>query len=661
MMLLRLKIMACLIALLAPLGVFNVAQAQDVSAYFMHTDIEHVSFSPSGEFYAVFDPDFNLEAFTDGEVIVRRSKDNKIRKTIKTNNRTVNWIAWIDENRLAVYSRGFYAVDNGRKKSVEKLRDSVELYDLRSGKIEVLYHQELNKRNEAAAEITVVGSDPSDNALIVSFRTNGRAQLMKMGPSYNSPKSILTGTKDTKRWILDSRNRPRLRIDRAGTSYIEHYFRPEGSVRNNWRHFYTANNLDSRFTVVGLPPDENTIYVLRRSDNDLTTGLYSLRTDKNIPPKLIYQNPDFDLAGAESFGPNSELYYAYWWEDRMEKHWFSKKHAKIAARLEKKLPPNSNWSIQDVIGDDEYWLISHSAAGSPPAVSIWVNGKMRLVPVLETDRSYDERSTPVKQRFDFTASDGRALFGYFTPAIIPSRHGDFDGPSQLLVLPHKGPGFRDRLEWDPWAQYFASEGYDVFQPQFRGSGGFGREFEDLAYGQWGGKMQSDITDGVAALEASGKIKADADRAIVGQAYGGYAALNAAQQEPGRYKCVVSVNGISDLSALLGHFDMDVPQQRYSYYNWETKLGDIVKSDVRMAQYSPAKNAGKMQSRLFLVHGRDNDVIPVAQSEVMHRAAKNAGLPSTLVRFAGIGHTEWSREEEYDILSAIDGFLQRCMR
>jgi len=88
--------------------------------------------------------------------------------------------------------------------------------------------------------------------------------------------------------------------------------------------------------------------------------------------------------------------------------------------------------------------------------------------------------------------------------------------------------------------------YAVFQPNYRGSSGYGVEFRNAGLGQWGRKMQTDISDGVADLAKKGVI--DPKRAcIVGASYGGYAALAGVTVQQGLYRCAVSVAGVSDLT------------------------------------------------------------------------------------------------------------------
>src|SRR5207244_12905956 len=123
------------------------------------------------------------------------------------------------------------------------------------------------------------------------------------------------------------------------------------------------------------------------------------------------------------------------------------------------------------------------------------------------------------------------------------------GPRPLIVMPHGGPQVRDSSDYDAWSQYLATRGYLVFQPNFRGSGGYGVDWRHAGEGQWGARMQDDVTDGVKALIASGQ--ADPNRICVfGASYGGYAALIGGAQNPELYKCVVSWAGISDLVKLL---------------------------------------------------------------------------------------------------------------
>lgn len=146
--------------------------------------------------------------------------------------------------------------------------------------------------------------------------------------------------------------------------------------------------------------------------------------------------------------------------------------------------------------------------------------------------------------FTYEAQDGLEIRGILT---LPPGREPKDLPA--VILPHGGPTAHDVEAFDWWAQAFASRGYAVLQPNFRGSTGRGSAFVDAGDGEWGRKMQTDKSDGLAALAEAGI--ADPKRAcIVGASYGGYAALAGVTLQQGIYRCAVSVNGVTDLKQML---------------------------------------------------------------------------------------------------------------
>ena len=153
------------------------------------------------------------------------------------------------------------------------------------------------------------------------------------------------------------------------------------------------------------------------------------------------------------------------------------------------------------------------------------------------------------------------------------------------MLPHGGPiGIADRVHFDWWAQAFASRGYAVLQPNYRGSGGYGGDFRRTGYGEWGKKMQTDLSDGVAFLAAQGTI--DPRRVcIVGGSYGGYAALAGVTLQHGVYRCAVSYGGVSDLGTMMwrsGHNGKNSLAARWE----ERAMGANWSGDSSLAARSP---------------------------------------------------------------------------
>jgi dipeptidyl aminopeptidase/acylaminoacyl peptidase len=251
----------------------------------------------------------------------------------------------------------------------------------------------------------------------------------------------------------------------------------------------------------------------------------------------------------------------------------------------------------------------------------------------------------------YAARDGTAVTGYLTtPGNAPK-----GTKLPLVVYPHGGPELRDHLTFDPWVQYFAARGYAVFQPNFRGSDGFGRAFAASGYGEWGRKMQDDITDGVTHLATAGLV--DPARAcIVGASYGGYAALAGAALTPDLYKCAVSVSGISDLDDFIGwrrrHWGRD--SEGYTY--WLKAIGDPDKDEQKLREVSPLQLVDRIKVPILLIHGADDEIVPIAQSRAMKKALDKSGRSTEFIEFEKEGHSYWSDENEMLALSSIDAFL-----
>jgi dipeptidyl aminopeptidase/acylaminoacyl peptidase len=207
----------------------------------------------------------------------------------------------------------------------------------------------------------------------------------------------------------------------------------------------------------------------------------------------------------------------------------------------------------------------------------------------------------------------------------------------LIVLPHGGPEVRDIYGFDPMVQFLTSRGYRVFQPNFRGSAGYGKAFAQAGYGQWGGLMQDDITDGVNHLIKTGKAK-HGNICIAGVSYGGYAALMGAVKTSELYQCAVSINGIADLKAMID-YDKDLYGKDSDVYAYVKKLmGDPKRDADRIKATSPLTHAANINTPLLLIHGAKDKVVPVKQSQALSTALKANGKAVKYVELEGVNHS-----------------------
>jgi len=248
---------------------------------------------------------------------------------------------------------------------------------------------------------------------------------------------------------------------------------------------------------------------------------------------------------------------------------------------------------------------------------------------------------------EYKASDGLALDGILT--LPPGREAR---NLPVIMFPHGGPHAADTETFDWWAQAFASRGYAVFQPNFRGSTNRGDDFRRAGYGEWGRKMQSDISDGLAELAKRGI--ADPKRAcIMGASYGGYASLAGVTLQQGLYRCAVAVAPVSDLKLHYNNVMGATNRNKMVKRSLIESLGDPKSFD----EVSPRRFADGADAPILLIHGKDDTVVEFEHSTKMADALKDAGKPYEFVTLREEDHWLSGAETRKQMLEEAMRFIQ----
>lgn len=256
--------------------------------------------------------------------------------------------------------------------------------------------------------------------------------------------------------------------------------------------------------------------------------------------------------------------------------------------------------------------------------------------------------------FTYTARDGLPI-----EAVLTGAPADGEPPRPLILLPHGGPAARDSISFDWMAQFFASRGYAVLQPNFRGSSGYGLRFAEAGYGEWGGKMQDDLSDGVTALAETGRI--DPDRVcIVGASYGGYAALMGGATTPEMYKCVIAIAAVTDPKRMLREELVDQGRDSPALAYWKEQLGVEKINDKSLNAQAPVKLAESFDDPVLLLHGDDDTVVPMKHSREMEKALKRAGKYVRFVKLKDEDHWLSLPETRIQLLREMDAFLAQYL-
>ncbi len=259
------------------------------------------------------------------------------------------------------------------------------------------------------------------------------------------------------------------------------------------------------------------------------------------------------------------------------------------------------------------------------------------------DKPFEVRS------ITYATGDGLKIQGYLT---LPDRPAH---DLALVVLPHGGPAERDTAEFDWWSQALADQGYAVLRPNYRGSN-VNEHLLEAGYGQWGRKMQSDLSDGVSYLVKQGLVD-PARVCIVGASYGGYAALAGATLQPTVYRCAVSVAGISDLARMLQWETRGGIQDRYATRYWDRFWGVSGAADPALDAISPIKHVAAVRAPILLIHGRDDTVVPYEQSQIMFDALRSEDKDAQLVTLKKEDHWLSSSDTRLQMLQATVAFLR----
>jgi dienelactone hydrolase len=250
----------------------------------------------------------------------------------------------------------------------------------------------------------------------------------------------------------------------------------------------------------------------------------------------------------------------------------------------------------------------------------------------------------------FKAQDGLQLGGYL---FLP--HGSTGKNLPLVVLPHNSVSSRNYLGYDWLAQAIASRGYAVLNVNVRGSVNLGKAFREAGNGEWGGKVQTDLSDGVRYLASQGVI--DPKRVcIAGSGYGGYAALAGATMDKGVYRCAVSYGGISDLPRMATFVKEREGVRSLGYFR--RYFGADRLGDGTLGERSPALQAAKAEAPILLIHGKDDTVVPLAQSQAMQTALNKAGKPTDLIVLDGEDHWLTSGATRLQMLKATMAFVEK---
>ncbi|MGA7438657.1 MAG: prolyl oligopeptidase family serine peptidase [Luteibacter sp.] len=321
--------------------------------------------------------------------------------------------------------------------------------------------------------------------------------------------------------------------------------------------------------------------------------------------------------------------------------------AKLHMAISQKFP---GYAVDfDSFSEDGSELMFSVFSDRDPGRVMLINTKtFKVTPLYTVAPWIDPAKMAERRPLHFKARDGEEL-----EAILTFPKGKPETNLPMVLMPHGGP-FHESDKWafDDQAQFVASRGYLVLQVNFRGSSGRGHEFEEVGYKKWGTLLQDDLIDGV--KWAISEHFADASRVCVfGGSFGGYSALMAPIREPGMFKCAVGYAGVYDLP--MQYDKGDVQETKRGTGHLELTLGT---DPAMLVANSPDRNADKLNLPIMLVHGEDDQRVPLAQFKAMTAALDAAHKPYESLTKAGEKHGFVKPEDIEEFYNKLAAFLDR---
>lgn len=606
--------------------------------------IESASISPDGEHIAAL---MNVDGISRLAIL---NSDFKTIKTFDTSKSKPRGVQFVNNEYVILYNSKTLTGSN----FVGKLEVGYALsINIKSGKRPVQLLTGLDELHPAQSGLNhIVGSGRKKNhvtmAAYVGQRSSPTLSLIEVNLKNGLGKITSEGNTETQNWYVDNNGLPLARVnyDEKKNFLSFQKYGEEGT------EVFFSDTTEIPYDVMGVMPDESGLIFIEAGDSHevmYKIGFDGKRSEpifkiegKEIAAVLLEKNSkiaglqvtgdkptyfflDQDLQDAtdwmiEQF-PDASLYYSGSTDDR----------SKLVYRIFD-MGLGDAWVMQDR-SKNTIRLISSNRRG------------------LRTDMVSNVFSITYKAR------DGLTIPAILTIPAGQEMSGNSDRP--LVVLPHGGPRSHDTMDFNWLAQFIASRGYVVLQPNFRGSTGYGQEFENLGKGEWGLKMQDDITDGVKLLSEADIAGAN-EVCIVGISYGGYAALAGGAFTPDLYDCVIAIAPVSDLPRMLSEERRTYGKDHWLISYWEELMGAGDSSRDRLKKVSPVFFAEDFEAPVLLIHGNDDTVVPFIQSRIMARALKKAKKDVTVVKLKGEDHFLSKATTRMHTLREIEKFLDKHM-
>ncbi len=549
----------------------------------------------------------------------------------------IMWFRWANNERLLIayeatrFERGLavpftrlMAINADGSDAINVVREERALNVVFSGQIETRI-------------VDLLPGEPNHILLALDTDRNGNYSVQKVNIDSARQSRAERAISGAQNWLADQQGVPRLSWGVDGSDFAMSYKNPDGG----WEKVTKTQWYQSGFRPVGFDVDPRFVFAVGPVNG--RAGIVKLDLTTGLTAETIFSHPTVDV-GSIVYDVTGRKVVGVRYTDHFEEtKYFDPSYQRIQAGIEQASPGATN-RIVDPHPARGMYLVHVASTQSKTGYYIFESRSRRFYLVAPTGQDIRDRATALKQPVSYRARDGQLIHGYLTVPV-----GREPQSLPTVVLPHGGPQVRDDQHYDYWSQFVANRGYAVFQPNFRGSTGYGYAFEKAGEKQWGGVMQDDVTDGTQWLISEG-IADPARICIVGWSYGGYAALMGAVKTPDLFKCAASVNGVTNIPSMVVHDE--------KFIGGTIWTRDMALEGERRRSISPYHQRDRIRIPILLVADKRDSRVPYQQSKSMYRALNSAGIDVTYIETDGGGHSLDHQEARLAMLNGLEAFLHR---
>lgn len=460
---------------------------------------------------------------------------------------------------------------------------------------------------------------------------------------FTTSRNFNEGIKDGLWFIADAAGRIRLALRRNKDRQLVLMHGGDGLFRE-----VMVLDDDGDLRPIGLSPYGAMIYGIAEQDRGQRDLVEIDPATGNIT-RTLFSKPGRDVVRA-LYAADGTLIGATYVEDGLEvSDYFQQTDGRVYAKLRDAFPGMEVNVIQRN-ADGRKMLVLAGGSDKPSQVYFHDIDAGTVSPVSEIAPWLSKRRFAPAAVLHAKSADGLTIEAYLTLPLGAR------GKVPLVLFPHGGPiGVRDTRYFDPEVQFLASLGYAVLQVNFRGSEGFGTAFRKAGERSYGSAIEDDIDAALAKALAEHPI--DAGRmCALGGSYGGYSAMVSAIRWPGRFRCVVSIAGISDRALFFTASDSALAEKTRKLM--EQMIGDPNTEMDEMIRYSPLYRYKELVPPVMLVHGREDLRVDYEHTRRLVRMLNLAGRPPVLIALDNEGHGIEDDGNRTRVWTGIAGFLRQ---